>query len=114
MGRGPRGAAPALGRTVVIISTDSYTRSDLHTVTVAALTTNGQLAGLPGNVAVAASVSAIESDSIVNVTQMATIEDRIGALSDWPMARIDAKAEAARPLACARFPFGARASAAGA
>jgi mRNA interferase MazF len=80
---------------VVIISADAYNRSDLHTVTVAVLTTNLQLAALPGNVAVPAGVDAVEADSVVNVTQIATVdrrvlEDQIGALPDWLMAHVDA------------------------
>lgn len=91
----PRGSAPALRRPVVIISADSYNRSDLRTVTVAILTTNVQLAALPGNVGVPADVDGVEADSVVNVTQIATvdrraIEDCIGALPDWLMAQVDA------------------------
>jgi mRNA interferase MazF len=91
----PRGSAPALLRPVVIISADSYNRSDLRTVTVAVLTTNKQLAALPGNVSVPGDIGAVEADSVVNVTQIATVdrhalEDRIGALPDWLMAHVDA------------------------
>ena len=91
----PRGSAPALRRPVVIISADSYNRSDLRTVTVAALTTNLQLAALPGNVSVPADIDAVEADSVVNVTHIATVErraleDRVGALPDWLMAHVDA------------------------
>lgn len=91
----PRGSAPALRRPVVIISADSYNRSELRTVTVAVLTTNLQLAALPGNVTVPSDVAAVEADSVVNVTQIATVdrralEDRAGALPDWLMAQVDA------------------------
>lgn len=91
----PRGSAPALRRPVVIISADSYNRSELRTVTVAVLTTNMQLAALPGNVSVPAFIDAIETDSVVNVTQIAAIdrralEDRVVALPDWLMAHVDA------------------------
>ncbi|MDQ3677780.1 MAG: type II toxin-antitoxin system PemK/MazF family toxin [Actinomycetota bacterium] len=91
----PRGSAPALRRPVVIISADTYNRSALRTVTVAVLTTNAQLAALPGNVAVPADIDVLESDSVVNVTLIATIdrravEDRIGPLPAWLMAQIDA------------------------
>jgi mRNA interferase MazF len=63
--------------------------------TVAVVTTNVHLAALPGNVAVPADVDGVEADSVVNVTQIATIdrrviEDCIGALPDWVMAQIDA------------------------
>lgn len=91
----PRGSAPALRRPVLVISADQYNRSKLRTVTVAVLTSNVQLAALPGNVVVAADVADLEADSVVNVTQVATIdrgalEQRIGALPDWLMAQVDA------------------------
>ncbi len=91
----PRGSAPALRRPVVVISADQYNRSNLRTITVAVLTSNAQLAALPGNVAVPADVAGIEADSVVNVTQIATIdrgalEERISALPDWLMAQVDA------------------------
>jgi mRNA interferase MazF len=78
----------------VIISADSYNRSDLRTVTVVVLTTNMQLAALPGNVSVPAEIDGIEVESVINVTQIATIdrralEERIGALPDWLMAHLD-------------------------
>ena len=101
----PRGSAPALRRPVVVISADSYNRSALRTVTVAALTTNAQLAALPGNVAVPIDLGLLETDSVVNVTQIATVdrgavEERIGALPEWLMTQIDAGL--ARALAITR------------
>ena len=88
----PRGSAPALRRPVVVISADSYNRSDLRTVTLAVLTTNTRLAALPGNVAVPADVDGVDVDSVVNVTQIATVERdaRIGALADWLVTQLDA------------------------
>jgi mRNA interferase MazF len=80
---------------VVVISADPYNRSGLRTVTVVVLTTTPQLAALPGNVAVPADVSGLPHDSVVNVTQVATIdravlEERIGALPDWLLTQVDA------------------------
>jgi mRNA interferase MazF len=91
----PRDSAPALRRPVLLISADQYNRSNLSTVTVAVLTGNVQLAALPGNVAVPADASHLATDSVVNVTQIATVdrgalEERIGALPDWLMAQVDA------------------------
>jgi mRNA interferase MazF len=91
----PRGSAPALRRPVLIVSADHYNRSNLRTVTVAIITTNAQLAALPGNVAIPADIIAdLEADSVLNVTQIATVdrgalEERIGAVPDWLMAQID-------------------------
>ena len=91
----PRGSAPALRRPVIVVSADSYNRSALGTVTIAVLTTKTELAALPGNVAVSADIVPIDADSVVNVTQIATLdrqalEDQIGAVPDWLMAQIDA------------------------
>jgi len=92
----PRGSAPALRHPVLIVSADQYNKSKLATVTVVVLTSNVQLAALPGNVLVLADVVAgLDTDSVVNVTRVATIdrralEDRIGALPDWLIAEVDA------------------------
>jgi mRNA interferase MazF len=100
----PRGSAPALRRPVLIISADQYNRSMLRTVTVAVLTTNARLAALPGNVAVAADAAGLDADSVVNVTQLATIdrralEERICALPSWLVAQVDAGLRRALALA---------------
>jgi mRNA interferase MazF len=91
----PRGSAPALRRPVLIISGDPYNRSSLRTITVAVLTGNARLAALPGNVAISTEFAGIEADSVVNVTQIATIdrealEERVTTLPDWLMAQVDA------------------------
>jgi len=92
----PRGSAPALRRPILVVSADQYNRSRLATVTAAVLTSNVQLASLPGNVLVPADVvTDLDADSVVNVTQIATIdrgslEKRIGSLPDWLMTEVDA------------------------
>ena len=100
----PRGSAPALRRPVLIISADQYNRSKLRTVTVVVLTTTRQLAALPGNVAVPADLGGLPQESVVNVTQVATIdrntlEERIGLLPDWLLAQVDAGLQRALGLA---------------
>ena len=100
----PRGSAPALRRPVLIVSAAEYNRSRLRTVTVVVLTTTRQLAALPGNVAVPADLGGLPEDSVVNVTQVATIdcntlEERIGGLPDWLLAQVDAGLQRALGLA---------------
>ena len=90
----PRGSAPALRRPVLIVSGDAYNRSKLRTVVVAVLTTNRRLAALPGNVTVAGEIAGLGSDSVVNVTQVATVDraaldERLGSLPDWLLAQVD-------------------------
>jgi mRNA interferase MazF len=100
----PRGSAPALRRPVLIVSADQYNRSKLRTVTVVVLTTTTQLAGLPGNVVVPSDFSGLPHDSVVNVTQIATVdrgvcEERIATLPDWLVAQVDAGLRRALALA---------------
>jgi mRNA interferase MazF len=100
----PRGSAPALRRPVLIISADPYNRSSLRTVTVAVLTTNVKLAALPGNVSLPADISGLGADSVVNVTQIATIDrasldECIAALPNWLTAQVDAGLTRALALA---------------
>jgi mRNA interferase MazF len=80
---------------VLIISGDPYNRSSLRTVTVAVLTGNARLAALPGNVAISTEFAELETNSVVNVTQIATIdrealEQCVTTLPDWLMAQVDA------------------------
>lgn len=90
----PRGSAPALRRPVVIVSANEFNRSSLRHVTVGVVTTNIRLAALPGNVALPADATALPEDSVVNVTQIATIdrdalEERIGVLPAWLVEKVD-------------------------
>ncbi len=90
----PRGSAPALRRPVLVISAGQYNRSKLRTVTIVVITSNARLAALPGNVLVPAEVSGLQAESVVNITQLATIDrtaldELIGAVPDWLMAQVD-------------------------
>lgn len=100
----PRGSAPGLRRPVLIISADQYNRSRLKTVTVAVLTSNARLAAVPGNVAISTEFADLSSDSVVNITQLATIdretlEERVTTLPDWLMAQVDVGLRRALALA---------------
>jgi mRNA interferase MazF len=90
----PRGSAPARLRPVIVISDDRYNNSRLRTVTVVVLTSTARLAAQPGNVAITPEVSGLDRDSIVNVTQVVTVDrgmlvDRVGQLPPWLMTQID-------------------------
>jgi mRNA interferase MazF len=90
----PRGSAPALRRPVLVISDDRYNASRLQTVTVVVLTSTMRRAALPGNLAVPADLSGLDRDSVVNVTQVATVdrgalEERAGQLPAWTMTQVD-------------------------
>lgn len=100
----PRGSAPALRRPALIVSADPYNRSNLKTVTVAVITTNARLARLPGNVAIPSDATNLLEDSVVNVTQIATVdrgalEQQIDTLPDWLMTQVDEGLQRALALA---------------
>jgi mRNA interferase MazF len=89
------GAAPACHRPVLIVSADSFNRSAIQTVLVAAITTSLRLARRPGNVILPAGTGGLDRESIVNVSQVATIDrdqlaERVGALGTGFMRQVDA------------------------
>lgn len=99
----PRGSVPACRRPVLIVSADHYNRSDLRTVTVVALTRTARLGAIPGNVAVPREMGGLAADSVVNVTQVATIdsaalEERVGRLPDWLLTQVESGLERALGL----------------
>lgn len=93
---GPRkGSAPAWRRPVVVISADAFNRSRIKTVTVAAITSNLRLAAAPGNVALAAGSAGLDRDSVINVSQVVTLDksdmsSRLGTVDDLKMEQVDA------------------------
>jgi mRNA interferase MazF len=88
------GSRPAKMRPVVVVQDDRYNDSRLATTVVAALTSNVDLARLPGNVLVPAVLSGLTKDSVVNATALATVDrtelaDRVGAVPADLMDRVD-------------------------
>ncbi|MGE5321618.1 MAG: type II toxin-antitoxin system PemK/MazF family toxin [Actinomycetota bacterium] len=70
----PRGSEPGYRRPVLVIQANSFNRSRIPTVIVAAITSNLRLADAPGNVLLSARVSGLPRDSVVNVSQLLTID----------------------------------------
>lgn len=71
---GPRvGSRPAKRRPVLVVQADSFNQSHLATVLVAVITSNADLATMPGNVFLPASITGLPRDSVVNVTAVATL-----------------------------------------
>ena len=70
----PRGSEPGYRRPVVIISSNSFNESFINTVTVAVITSNLRLANAPGNFKLAKSKMGLNQDSVVNVSQLLTLD----------------------------------------
>jgi mRNA interferase MazF len=91
----PVGSGPGYSRPVLLIQANSFTRSRIRTVLVAVMTKNTALAQAPGNVFVPAQISGLPLDSVVNVSQIITIDkglltEYVGSLPAPLMAQVDA------------------------
>ncbi len=72
--RKPAGSAPAGFRPAVVLQHDRYNRSRLNTTVVIAVTSNLKYAAQPGNVRLSKGEAGLPRPSVVNVTQIATID----------------------------------------
>ncbi len=90
----PVGSGPGYRRPVLVVQSNVFNASRIGTVIVAAITSNLELARAPGNVRLDAKHSRLPKDSVVNVSQLATLDrriltERVASLSDEAMARVD-------------------------
>lgn len=78
-------------RPVVIVSADNYNRSAIATVIVAVITSNIRLADAPGNVILREGEAGLPRTSVVNVSQLATVDKSslIGALGTLSADRME-------------------------
>lgn len=91
----PRESEPGFPHPIAIIQSDDFNQTKLNTVIGAVITTNLRLAEMPGNVLLKTLESGLPKDSVVNVTQIVTIDKRtltayISVLGDRKMEQIDA------------------------
>jgi mRNA interferase MazF len=70
----PRRSEPGYRRPVLVVQADSFNRSRIQTAMVAAITSNLELANAPGNVLVPARSTGLPRDSVVNVSQLLTLD----------------------------------------
>jgi mRNA interferase MazF len=70
----PWGSEPAGHRPAIVIQHDRFNRSRIQTLVVVVLTSRRKYAFLPGNVRLRAGEAGLPRASIVNVTQLATID----------------------------------------
>ena len=70
----PDGSEPGYRRPVVIVQSDAFNRSRLRTVIAVVLMTNVRLVDAPGNVLLPAKATGLPKDSVVNVSQVITVD----------------------------------------
>ncbi len=84
--RPPAGAEPGYRRPVLIVQADSFNRSRISSVIAAVITSNLRLAEAPGNVRLPKRTSGLPKDSVVNVSQLVTLDksfltDKVGRIT---------------------------------
>jgi mRNA interferase MazF len=70
----PTGAGPGFRRPVLVVQSNPFNESRISTVVVAVVTSNLGLADAPGNVRLAKSDSGLKKPSVVNVSQLITLD----------------------------------------
>ena len=90
----PEGSGPGYRRPVLIVQSDEFNRSRINTVIVAVLTSNIALAQAPGNVLIKARHAGLAKDSVVNVSQVITVNkqrltEKVRKVEPSTMAEVD-------------------------
>lgn len=70
----PVGSEPGYVRPVLVVQDNRFTDSDLATVVVISLTSNIGHGAYPGNVVLSSGESGLDRDSVINVTQIVTVD----------------------------------------
>lgn len=90
----PTGSGPGLPHPVLIVQSDTFNRSAINTVVIAVITSNTNLADSLGNVLLSERASGLPKDSVVNITQLFTLDrslltEFVGVLSARKMAQVE-------------------------
>lgn len=91
----PVGSEPGFRRPLLIVQDDAFNRSRIDTTIAVVLTSNLRLLDAPGNVLVPKRVSGLPKDSVVNVSQLVTLDrtdltERAGKVSAEILAAVSA------------------------
>lgn len=78
----------------MVVQSDAFNRSPIQTVIVAAITTNMRLAAAPGNLTLPRQESGLQRDSVVNVSQLLSVDrryltERVGTLPPRRLSELD-------------------------
>ena len=90
----PRGSEPGYRRPVVVVQSDPFNQSRIQTIVVAAVSSNMRLAEAPGNVRLTRRQSRLAKESVVNVSQLLTLDrsylsERVGKVPAGQLRALD-------------------------
>ena len=82
----PKGSEPGFRHPHVVVQNNIFNTSRINTIIVCALTSNLQRAAVPGNVLLKKGEGNLKKESVVNVTQVVTVDredlaEKVGTLS---------------------------------
>jgi mRNA interferase MazF len=91
----PEGSGPGYRRPVLIVQANEFNRSKINTIIAAVITSNLALASAPGNVHLGPRSSGLPKESVVNISQLITIDkrfltERIKLIDQHAMQEVDA------------------------
>lgn len=91
----PDGSEPGYRRPVLVVQSDAFNRSRIRSVIVIACTSNMRLLDAPGNVLLPMAESGLPRDSVLNVSQLLTIDrerlqERSGTVDMATMLQVEA------------------------
>jgi len=69
-----RGSSPGYERPVIVVQSNSFNNTKIESIIVAIVTTNLRLADMPGNIRLTKEVSGLDKESVVNITQLFTVD----------------------------------------
>ena len=90
----PAGSEPGYRRPVLVVQSDDFNKSQIATVLAVAITSNQRLAAAPGNVPLPRRGTGLTRRSVVNVSQVVTLDrrfltERSGRASSAIMNQVD-------------------------
>ena len=91
----PIASEPGYRRPLLVIQSNDFNQSRISTVISAVITSNLQLADAPGNVLFSKKESGLPKKSVVNVSQLITVDksfftERIGSISALKLKEVEA------------------------
>lgn len=90
----PKGSGPGFRRPVLIVQSNPFNASRISTVVVAVITSNLKLSAAPGNVRISRSDTGLGRASVVNVSQIITLDrglltGKVGRLPNAKLTEVD-------------------------
>ncbi len=90
----PEGSEPGYRRPVLVLQSDDFNKSRIQTVIAAVITSNLRLSQAPGNVFLKKEDSGLSKDSVINVSQIVTLNkedliDAVGTLGNRLLKKVE-------------------------